>query len=342
MAAGESTLTTNPLAAEPIARSRASSSEASRVTPPRVSSVLDLIGHTPLIELRRFAPGDRADLFAKLEWMTPGGSIKDRTALGMVRWAEAEGHLRPGGTIVEPTAGNTGIGLALVGAQCGYDVILVVAEHYAIEKVKLMQALGGTVIRTPEADGMKGSIARAMEVAAEIPGAFVPQQFECPGNPSVHEHTTGPEVWQQLDGRLDAMVIGVGSGGTFTGMARYLKRQNPDILCVAVECNGSILQGGEPGPHEVEGIGVSFIPDTLDRRLIDDILMIHDDDDCFRTAKQIAVTEGLLIGGSAGGNACAALEVARRLGPGKRVVTLFSDAAERYLSKGRLGGPPSS
>ena len=312
---------------------------STRPTPPPVGSVLDLIGATPMLELRRFEPEGRAQLFAKIEWLTPGGSVKDRTGLGLVLWAEERGLLKPGGTLIEPTAGNTGIGVALVGAQRGYKVILCVPEGYAIEKVKLMEALGATVVRTPKDDGIKGAIARSQEIAAEIPGSYIPQQFQCAGNPQIHETTTGPEIWSQLDGRVAAAVIGVGSGGTFTGVARYLKRQDPSIHCVAVETNGSVLQGGEPGPHEVEGIGTSFIPDVLDMDLIDEIIMVQDDDS-FATAKQLACTEGLLVAGSSGGNVNAALQVARRLGPGKRVVTILCDSAERYLSKGRLGGPP--
>jgi cysteine synthase A len=304
---------------------------------PSVSSVLDLIGQTPLLELRRFAPENRAALFAKLEWLTPGGSIKDRTGLGMILWAEEQGLIAPGATIIEPTAGNTGIGLALVGRQRGYQVILIVPTHYSIEKVKLMEALGGTVIRTPAEEGMQGAIRLAHELAATTPGAFVPQQFENAGNPQIHERTTGPEIFEQMAGRIDAMVIGVGSGGTFTGVARYLKERLPDLLRVAVETNGSVLQGLPPGPHEVEGIGTSFIPKVLDMDLIDEVIMVHDDD-CFATAKQLALEEGLLVAGSSGGNGNAALQIARRLGPGKRVVTIFPDAAERYLSKGRLGG----
>ena len=307
--------------------------------PTALTSSLELIGNTPMVELRRYEPGHRASIFAKIEWMTPGGSIKDRTALGMIRWAEENGHLKPGGTLVEPTAGNTGIGLALVGTQLGYKVILCIAEHYSIEKVKLVEALGGTVVRTPRDEGMKGAIDRAHEIAAHIPGAFVPQQFCNQGNPDIHEQTTGPEIWEQMEGRIDAVVVGVGSGGTFTGVARYLERMNPRILKVAVETNGSVLQGGSPGPHEVEGIGVSFIPDVLDLRLADEIIMVQDDDS-FDAAKKLAVQEGLLAGGSAGGNAGAALQVAQRMGPGKRVVTVLCDTAERYLSKGRLGGPP--
>ncbi|MEM8934362.1 MAG: cysteine synthase A [Acidobacteriota bacterium] len=309
------------------------------LAPPLVHSVLDLIGGTPMIQLHRFERGRRADLFAKLEWFNPGGSIKDRTGLGMITWAEEQGLIQPGGTLVEPTAGNTGIGLALAGIQRGYKVILCVPEKYSIEKAKLMEALGATLIRTPTEDGIRGAIDRAREIADEIPGAFVPHQFSNPGNPSVHGSTTAPEIWAQLDGRIDAAVIGVGTGGTFSGVARYLKQHDPTIYCVAVETNGSVLQGGEPGPHEVEGIGTSFVPDTFHRDVCDEIVMVHDDDS-FATAKRLAVSESLLVGGSSGGNAFAALQIARRLGPGKRVVTIFPDTAERYLSQGRLGGPP--
>lgn len=303
--------------------------------PAVVDSVEALIGNTPMIRMTRVEPGERAELFAKLELLTPGGSVKDRLGRGLIDWARQEGHLQPGGTIVEPTAGNTGIGLALVGAQQGYRVILCVPSHFSIEKQKLMEALGGTVIRTPSEQGMKGAIAKAHEIAAEIPGAYVTQQFENPGNPGIHYETTGPEIWQQMEGRVDAVVIGVGSGGTFSGVSRYIRERNPDCINVAVEPNGSILQGGEPGPHAVEGIGVSFFPKVLDRDLIDEVIMVHDDD-ALATARLVARTEGLLIGGSSGANCFAALQVARQLGPGKRVVTVFPDSAERYISKGHL------
>lgn len=304
--------------------------------PPTVAtSSLELIGNTPMIELRRVRPGERARVFAKLELFTPGGSVKDRLGLGLILAAEEEGHLRPGSTIVEPTAGNTGIGLALVAAQRGYRAILVVPERFSLEKQLLMEALGGTVIRTPNEEGMKGAIRRAQEIAAEIPNAFIPQQFENPHNPEIHYLTTAREIWQQMEGRVDAAVIGVGSGGTFSGIARFLKEQSQQIWCVAVEPNGSILQGGEPGPHEVEGIGVSFIPPVLARELIDEVIMVHDDD-AFRASRELARQEGLLVGGSSGANCHAALLVAERLGPGKRVLTVFPDSAERYISKGQL------
>ncbi|MDA8017741.1 MAG: cysteine synthase family protein [Thermoanaerobaculia bacterium] len=324
-------------------RRRFEESVARRSEPPVVRSALELVGGSPMVELTRFAAeelgqGRRADLFAKLEWLTPGGSVKDRAGLGMVLWAEAEGRLRPGGTIVEPTAGNTGIGLALAGVLRGYEVILVVPEGYAIEKIKLMQSLGATVERSPKADGIRGAIARVRQIEEELGDAFVPMQWENEGNSGFHELTTAEEIRRQMEDRIDAVVIGVGTGGTFTGVCRALRRLHPDLLCVAVETNGSVLQGGEPGPHEVEGIGTSFIPEILDRRLMDEVIMVHDDDS-FATAKLLARSEGLLVGGSSGANAFAALQVARRLGPGRRIVTIFPDSAERYLSKGRLGGP---
>jgi cysteine synthase len=211
-------------------------------------------------------------------------------------------------------------------------VILVVPERFSIEKVLLMDLLGGTVVRTPTSEGMQGAIRKARELAEEIPDACVPCQFENPGNTEIHYRTTAAEVWEQLDGRIDAVAIGVGSGGTFSGVARFLKERRPETLCVAVEPNGSILGGGEPGPHEVEGIGVSFFPEVLDRTLIDEVITVHDDD-AFATVRELAHREGMMVGGSSGANCFAALELARRLGPGRRVLTIFPDSVERYLSK---------
>jgi cysteine synthase A len=290
------------------------------------------------LRLRRFAAGERADIFAKLELMSPGGSVKDRLGVGLIEGAEKRGDLLPGGTIVEPTAGNTGIALALVGVQRGYRVILTVPENFSVEKVKLMEALGGEVVRTPDALGMQGAIDRAQEIAAELgDGAYVPNQFWNDDNSEVHYRTTAPEIWEQMEGRVDAAVIGVGSSGSFMGVSRFLKEKNPDVCCVVVEPNGSILQGGEPGPHKVEGIGVSFIPGIFDHDLVDEIMMVHDDD-ALATVRAVARSESLLIGGSAGANVHAALQIARRLGPGKRVVTIVPDSAERYISKGVLDG----
>ncbi|MEO6324061.1 MAG: cysteine synthase A [Thermoanaerobaculia bacterium] len=296
-------------------------------------SALELIGNTPIVRLGRFCPSDAAEVWAKCEFMTPGGSVKDRLGLAMILDAEKQGRLMPGGTIIEPTAGNTGIGLALVGAARGYRVILCVPEKYSIEKQRVMAALGGTVVLTPNDEGMKGAITKAHALAAEIPGAYVPQQFANPSNPKAHYDTTGPEIWEQMEGRIDAIAIGCGSTGTFVGVARYLSEKLPNLLRVAVEPQGSILAGGPCGFHKVEGIGLSFLPEILDRTLIDEIITI-DDAEAFSCVKELARTEGLLVGGSSGANIAAARRLAQRLGPGKRVVTLLPDSAERYLSQG--------
>ncbi|HKO59078.1 MAG TPA: cysteine synthase A [Thermoanaerobaculia bacterium] len=303
--------------------------------PPKpVDSVLDLIGNTPMVRLRRIPGPDDADIFVKLEYLSPGLSVKDRIGVGMIERAARDGKLPPGGTIVEPTAGNTGIGLALAGVQMGYRVILCVPENFSTEKREVMKALGGEVVLTPKDEGMKGAIAKAEELARTIDGAYVPQQFTNPYNAEAHYETTGPEVWEQMDGRVDAWVAGAGTGGTFSGAARYLKERSPATLCVVVEPQGSILKGGEAGPHEVEGIGASaFIPPVLDMTLADDIIQVYDDP-AFAMVRRLASEEGILGASSAGANVVAALEIARRLGPGKRVVTLIPDAAERYMSKG--------
>lgn len=300
---------------------------------PTVRSVVDLIGNTPMLELTRMTGPGEATVFAKLELANPGGSVKDRLGLGLILGAEASGALPPGGTIVEPTAGNTGIGLAVVGLRRGYQAILVMPAHFSREKQVLIEALGATVVRTPSEEGMEGAIRKAHEIAAEIPGGWVPQQFDNADNPAMHYRTTGPEIWQQMDGRIDAFVCGVGSGGTFTGVGRYLKERNPAIWCVAVEPNGSILQGGSPAPRKVEGIGVSFIPPILELGLADEIQLVVDRDITL-AVREVTKREGLLIGGSSGANYEAARRIARRLGSGRRVVTVFPDGAERYLSKG--------
>ena len=303
-----------------------------------VENVLELVGQTPMLRLRRLedADGGRcAEIWAKLEFLNPGGSVKDRAALGIVLDAERRGVLRPGGTIVEATAGNTGVGLALIGVNRGYKVMLYVPEQFAEEKVKLMRGLGATVVRTPEADGMAGAIQRALEFEKETPGAFAALQFENPANPDFHEQTTAVEIWQQMDERVDAWVSGIGSAGTFTGVARFLKGKRPEILTVAVEPQGSVLQGGEPGPHRVEGIGVSFIPATFDRSVCDRVMKVMDEP-AFAMVKRLSAEEGVFAGSSAGAMLCAAVDVARELGAGNRVVTVIPDSAERYLSKGLL------
>jgi cysteine synthase len=289
-----------------------------------------------MVRLARLAGADCAEVWAKLETMNPGGSVKDRAALGIVLDAERRGVLEPGGTIVEATAGNTGVGLALIGVQRGYSVKLFVPEGFAEEKCILMRGLGADVERTPEAEMMAGAIQRALAFEDETPGAFAALQFENPANADFHEQTTAEEIWEQMEGRVDAVVIGVGSAGTFTGLARCFKKKNPGVMTVAVETQGSVLQGGEPGHHKVEGIGVSFIPANFDRSVADRIMMVSDDD-AFRTVLRLAREEGLLGGSSSGANVFAALEVAKELGPGRRVITVVPDSAERYLSKGILG-----
>ncbi len=287
-----------------------------------------------MLRLHRIpGPGD-ADIFVKLEMLNPGFSVKDRIGVGMIERAERDGVLKPGGTIIEPTAGNTGVGLALAGVQKGYRVILCVPENFSIEKREVMKALGGEVVLTPKDGGMKAAIAKAQELSEQIEGAYVPQQFANPYNSESHYETTGSEIWEQMDGRVDAWVAGAGTGGTFTGVARYLRERNPLVECYVVEPQGSILKGGEAGPHEVEGIGASsFIPPVLDMSLATDVIRV-DDDPAFDMVARLACEEGVLGASSAGANVHAALEVARRLGPGKRVVTLIPDASERYMSKG--------
>jgi cysteine synthase A len=294
--------------------------------------ITELVGETPLLRLRRVVPAGAAQVFAKLEYLNPGGSVKDRAAIGMIRRAEQQGLLRQGSTIVEATAGNTGIGLALIGIQKGYRVVLFVPEKFSEEKVKIMKALGAEVIRTPDPEGMQGAITRARAMAATLPGSFTALQFENLANPDFHYETTAREIFEQMQGRIDAVVLGVGTGGTFSGVARYVKERLPRALAVAVETEGSVLGGGKAGPHKVEGIGSSFIPKTYDGTVSDEILMVTDAD-AFEMVARLAREEGVLSGSSGGAAVYAAVQVAGRLGPGKRVVTIIPDSAERYLSK---------
>jgi cysteine synthase A len=296
-------------------------------------SILELIGNTPMLHLRRVVPEGAADVYAKLEYLTPGLSVKDRAALGMILDAEERGLLRPGSTIIEPTAGNTGIGLALVARAKGYRVVLVVPDGYSREKQILMKAMGGELVLVPMADGMKAAIRRAEQLAAEIPDSFIPQQFDNAANPGFHARTTACEIYEQMEGRIDAIVIGAGSGGTFTGVARHLGSLIPNLECYSVESEGSALGGGTPYPHRMEGIGSTFVPKNFDASLCRELLVAHDED-AFTMARRLASEEGVLAGGSGGGNVWAAVEVAKRLGAGKRVVTVVPDSAERYLSKG--------
>jgi len=317
-----------------VARRKPSPSGTAAVTaPPLVDNVLELVGATPLLRLNRYAPAGGAGIYAKLEFLNPGGSVKDRAALGMVDAAEAEGRLRPGATIVEPTAGNTGVGLALIGISRGYRVILVVPEKFVGPKTAVMKVLGAEVVLTPTEAGMQGAIARAHEIAAGLPGAYVPQQFDNPANPDFHYRTTAVEIDEQLGRCPDAIVIGAGTGGTFTGLARYFKERDAKSRAVLVEPQGSIWGGGPPGPHKVEGIGNSFWPGALDRSLVDEVRTVSDDD-AFAAVRELARREGLLVGGSSGAAAHAARDVARSLPPSAAVVTVFADGFERYLGKG--------
>lgn len=299
--------------------------------------ITELVGETPMLQLKRLSPAGAADIFAKLEYLNPGGSVKDRAAIGIIRRAEQEGKLRPGGTIVEATAGNTGIGLALIGVNRGYKVRLFVPENFSQEKVIIMRALGAEVVRTPDAEGMQGAIRRAKELVAGDSSAFMAGQFENLANPDYHYATTAREIFEQMNGQIDAVVLGCGTSGTFSGVARFVKEKLPGALAYAVETQGSTLGGGQPGPHKVEGIGTSFIPKTFDAAVCDGVMMVMDDD-AFGMVKMLAAKEGVLAGSSGGAAAFAALQVAKRLGKGKRVVTIIPDSAERYLSKNIFEG----
>jgi len=299
-------------------------------------NIMDLVGNTPILQLSNIVDERSASIFAKLEFLNPGGSVKDRAALGMLLDAERRGVLKPGATIIEATAGNTGVGLALIGISRGYKVVLFVPEQFAEEKCVLMRGFGATVIRTPREEGMKGAIHRAEQTAQNTQNSFAVLQFDNPANPDFHEQTTAVEIYDQLEGRIDALVLGAGTGGTFTGISRYLKRKNPEVITVLVESQGSVYQGGTPGPHRVEGIGASFIPGTFDRSVCDRIVMVNDED-AFAMTLKLARREGLLAGSSAGAAIFAAVELAKELGPGKRIATLIPDSAERYLSTDIFG-----
>lgn len=294
---------------------------------------LQQIGNTSLVCLSGLAGADSATVWGKLEGTNPGGSVKDRIALAMIEQAEADGLLVSGATIVEPTSGNTGIGLALVCAVKGYRLILTMPDTMSAERQRLFGAYGAKLELTPGNKGMRGAIERAEELAASE-GAFMPQQFKNPANPAVHQATTGPEILAALDGQIDAFVAGVGTGGTLTGVGRALRAQQSSALLVAVEPEGSqVLAGGDPGPHRIQGIGAGFVPEVLDLELVDEIVAVNDLD-AIETTRRLTREAGILSGVSSGANVFAALNVARRLGPGKNVVTIICDTGERYLSTG--------
>lgn len=295
----------------------------------------ELIGHTPLLELTKFSASHelQTTIIAKVEYFNPGGSVKDRIALAMIEDAEQRGILKPGATIIEPTSGNTGVGLALVSAVKGYKLILTMPETMSIERRNLVKAYGAEVRLTSGKDGMAGAIKAAEELRDSIPGSVILQQFENGANPARHYATTGPEIWQDTDGKVDIFVAGVGTGGTVSGIAKYLKEQNPNVKIVAVEpLSSPVLNGGQSGPHKIQGIGAGFVPKTYDASLIDEVLDI-DNDDAIRTGRELAQQDGLLVGISSGAAAYAASVLAKRPeNAGKTIVTLLPDTGERYLS----------
>jgi len=297
-----------------------------------VTSILDLVGQTPLVKLNRIVPENSAEVWVKLESYNPGGSVKDRIALSMIRAAEREGKLQPGGLVVEPTSGNTGIGLAMVCAALGYRLILCMPETMSVERRKLLQAYGAELVLTPGSEGMKGAIKKAEEITAENPGAFIPQQFENMANPEIHRKTTAVEVLEQTGEQLDAFVSGIGTGGTITGVGEVIKQKLPHVKVYAVEPVGSpVLSGGEPGPHRIQGIGAGFVPKVLNTEIYDRVIQVKDED-AIAAAGLLAKKEGILAGISSGAALHAGLQVAEDLGPGKKVVVVLPDTGERYLS----------
>ena len=299
--------------------------------------ILQWIGNTPVVRLRRVPAPGSATVWAKLEGFNPGGSLKDRIALSMVVAAERDGLLQPGGTIVEPTSGNTGIGLAMVAAARGYRLILTMPETMSVERRALLRAYGAEIVLTPGTEGMAGAVARAEALVRENPGYFMPQQFKNPANPQVHRETTAQEILAQVPGKVDAFVAGVGTGGTITGVGEVLKARWPDVHLVAVEpADSPVLSGGKPGPHKIQGIGAGFIPEVLRVDLLDEVIPITYEA-ARETTRRLAREEGILVGISSGAAAWAALRVAARLGEGKTVVVVLPDTGERYLSTGLFG-----
>ena len=299
----------------------------------KAKSILETLGRTPIVEVSEKLNGTSAKVFVKVESFNPGGSAKDRVAVSMIEAAEATGRLKPGATIIEPTSGNTGVGLALASAVKGYRLILVMPDTMSVERRRLAAAYGAEVVLTPGAEGMKGCIAKAEELNRTIAGSFIPQQFDNPANPAAHERTTGPEIWDDLEGKIDAFVAGVGTGGTLTGVGRFLRSKNPDVKLYAVEPDTSpLLSKGVAGPHQLQGIGANFIPSILDRSLIDEVITVSAKD-AGETARALGAKEGILCGITSGAAAWAALELAKRPDfAGKTIVAFLPDTGERYLS----------
>ena len=297
------------------------------------NSVLDLIGNTPIINLE---PTTGLKIYAKAEFLNPGGSIKDRVALNMIEAAEADGRLKPGMHIVEPTSGNTGIGLAFCGVRKGYDVTIVMPENMSSERRAVIKALGANLVLTSARHSLEGAVEEANRIASKSDNYFVPQQFENPANPEIHYKTTGPEIWEQMGGKVDVFVSGLGSGGTLQGTTQFLKEKNPDLICVAVEPrNVSALLGDEPGLHQIQGIGDGFVPSVLDTSIIDKVITVTDDD-AIRTTRKLAREQGIMCGTSSGANIWACMKAAKKFGEDKVIATVLPDRMERYFSTGLL------
>ncbi len=295
-------------------------------------SILDLIGNTPMVRLKKVVDKNMATIYAKLEMFNPGGSVKDRIALNMVEQAEKKGLLKHGSVIVEPTSGNTGIGLAIVGRVKGYKVILAMPDGTSQERIQILESFGAQVILTPAKDGMLGAVEKAREIVSAESNAFMPQQFMNPDNPAAHRKTTAKEILKDTDGNIDGFVSGVGTGGTLTGVSEVLKKHNPKLKVIAVEPKTSaVLSGGKPGPHMIQGIGAGFVPDVLNREMIDEIVTVEDQE-AYQMAKRLSKEEGIFAGLSCGAACVGALKLAKQLGPGKTIVVIFPDSGERYLS----------